>query len=131
MADDIIKIGKAISQKVADFIFAKSQQNIVDMGISDTANLLRSGELVDEGDYFSVFYSAPYAQVIDEGRDPGPINPEVLFGWVKRKLRVPVRDIKKVAFLIARKIKLRGTKAQPFFSNAIEQARVLFKGTIE
>ena len=131
MGDDISKIRKAISGKIADFIFAKSQQNIVDMKISDTANLLRSGELVDEGEYFSVFYSAPYSQVVDEGRDPGPISPEVLFGWVKRKLGVQLDKVKNVAFLIARKIRARGTKPQPFFSNAIEQTKVLFKGVIE
>ena len=131
MADDISKIGKAISKKVGEFIFVKSQENIVDMRISDTGFLLRSGELIDEGDFFSVFYSAPYAQVIDEGRDPGPINPAVLFTWIRRKLRIPAKEVERVAFLIANKIRARGTKAQPFFSNAIEQARVLFKGVIE
>lgn len=131
MADDISKIGKAISQKLADFIFVKSQENIVDMGISDTGALLRSGEMVDEGEFFSVYYSAPYAQVIDEGRDPGPINPEVLFRWVRKKLGVAEKEVRSVAFLIARKIRARGTRSQPFFSNAIEQARVLFKEVIE
>lgn len=43
--------------------------------------------------------------------------------WVRRKLGVPENRVKSVAFLVARKIGKRGTKAVKMFSSSFEESR--------
>ena len=128
---DIEKIGKLIIRDFGDFIFSRSQENIVDMGISDTGALLTSGEIREEGNKVIIEYTAPYAQAVNDGSDAHFVPPEVLFSWVERKLGVSSENVQKVARRIANKIAKFGTEPQPFMSNAIEIAKEKYKGRID
>ena len=50
--------------------------------------------------------------------------PKILTAWVRKKLRVrKLKDAERIAFAVARKIARKGTKAQPYFSPAIESKK--------
>lgn len=120
LAKDIGALKRDISKHIADEVFKKSQENIVDMGISDTGNLLITGEVKYFQNYAQIIYPAPYAEAVNSGTRPHAINPEWIEGWVKRKLGKSEKQAKRIAKLIAFKIQRYGTKPQPFFDNAIE-----------
>jgi hypothetical protein len=124
--EDIKETISFIMKEIALFLFSKSQDNITEMGISDTGALLLSGEVID-GKPVSVVYSAPYASAINDGTKPHKVSPKDLELWVKRKLRVPRKDIKKVSYLISNKIKKMGTEPKPFMDNAIAFTQENFK----
>jgi hypothetical protein len=53
--------------------------------------------------------SAPYAGVIEYGRRPGRMPPrEPIARWAQRKLGLPYKDAKGIAFVIARRIGREG-----------------------
>jgi phage gpG-like protein len=68
-----------------------------------------------------------YAKPVEYGSRPHfpPVAPLEL--WARRKLGVPARRARSVAFAVARKIARRGTPAQPYLGPALEQS----KGAIE
>ncbi|HDZ26534.1 hypothetical protein LCGC14_1026750 [marine sediment metagenome] len=131
MVDDTSKIGRAIVRDFGDFIFTRSQDNIVSMGISDTGALLISGDIRDEGEKTIIEYTAPYAAAVNDGTDKHFVDPEELLGWVKRKLGVPEEDVQKRAGEIADKIAKFGTKPQPFMDAAISVAKEKYKGHLD
>ena len=131
MADEIEEIGREIIRDFADFIFTRSQDNIISMGISDTGALLISGEVKEEEGKVIIEYTAPYAQGINDGTEKHFVDPEVLLDWVRRKLGVPDKNVQKVANKIANKIAKFGTKPQPFITNAISVAKEKYKGKID
>ena len=131
MVDEIEEIGRIIVRDFADFIFTRSQDNIISMGISDTGALLISGKVQEEEGKVIIEYTAPYAQGVNDGTDKHFVDPEVLLLWVKRKLGVPEKDVQKVAKRIANKIAKFGTKPQPFMDEAIAIAKEKYKGKID
>ena len=74
-----------------------------------------------------VFDPVAYAIPVELGSRPHfpPVAPIQL--WVRRKLGVPEKDVKSVAFLIARAISRRGTKAVKFFERGFQAT----KGQVE
>ena len=70
---------------------------------------------------------SPYAGFIERGTgaEAGHPNyfppPRQLELWVRRKLGVPIEDALSVAFVIARKIARKGTKAQPIVKETIDK----------
>ena len=124
---DINKIADAILDKVADKIFSDSQRNIIDKSITDEGTLLKSGNVVREPLKKTIVYSAPYADSVEFGRNPGSFPPiQPLIGWVMRKMGV--RDVKRarsIAFAIANDIKKRGLMPRPFLGPAIENAKTI------
>ncbi len=131
MVEETEEISKEVMRDLADFIFTRSQDNIVSMGISDTGALLISGEIREEGGKVIIEYTAPYAAAVNDGTDKHFVDPEELLSWVDRKLGVPSKDVLKVAKIIADKIAKFGTKPKPYMSNAIEIAKVKYKGHID
>ena len=122
------EISKVALRKVADFLFTNSQENIITMGISDLGFLLGSGEIKEEGENIIISYDAPYASAINFGTDPHFVSPKELEGWVRRKLnKKSEKEVKKVAFLISRKIAKLGTQPKPFFDKAVAATRIKFK----
>lgn len=124
MTDDKKKLINDLVRDLADKIFLKSQENLIEDGSIDTGFLLRSSPgPIKQGEGYLIHYNAPYADVIDKGRRPGTGVPvEELISWVRRKLKVKnEKEAKRVAFLISQKIKSRGIKGTEFFTRAVEQ----------
>ena len=64
---------------------------------------------------------------VNDGSKPHGMNPKLLEGWVRRKINPGSEaEVKSIAFLIARKIKERGTIPNPFMDKAIELAEIKF-----
>ena len=95
---------------IADFILAKSQENIIQQDITDRGTLLQSGNVVRERLKKTVVYSVPYADTIEFGRLPGSMPPVTnIQGWVFRKLGIKdVKKQKQIAWAIAQDIKKKG-----------------------
>lgn len=68
--------------------------------------------------------SKGYAQVVHDGRTPGKKAPpaRALEPWVKKKMAVPQDEVRSVAFLVARKIGLKGTKPTKFLERPLMEA---------
>lgn len=111
--------------EVADDVFIKSQENIVDHDIIDEGTLLKTGKINREFLSKSVEYPVPYAEDIEDGRLPGKMPPvNSLAGWVKRKLAIKnVKKARSIAFAIARDIKINGTTPRPFLGPAVESVK--------
>lgn len=106
---------------IADMIFQKSQENLVNMGAIDTGFLLRSGNV--ERDFLAkkIVYSAPYSIIVEFGRQPGSMPPiTVIQEWVRRKLGIQnPKKAESIAWAIAQSIKTNGIEPRPFMRNAI------------
>jgi hypothetical protein len=58
---------------------------------------------------------------LEFGRRPGRMPPpQALEGWVRRKMGVSGRDVRRVAFLVARRIGRRGTKGAHMFERGFK-----------
>lgn len=70
----------------------------------------------------SVGSNLTYAKPVEFGSRPHwpPVAPLAL--WVRRKIRPPASEVRSIAFLIARAISRRGTRAQPFMSTGMRDA---------
>lgn len=67
--------------------------------------------------------SKSYAAVIHEGRKPGSMPPsKALEPWVRKKLGVPSNEVRSVAYLVARKIKMQGTAPTKFLEKPLRAA---------
>lgn len=114
------KIGEIILDRIADEIFTRSQNNIVEAELSDTGFLLRSGNVIRSPNTRKIIYSAPYASYIEYGTMPHfpPIEP--IHQWVLRKLGEKDPKAKQIAWSIAKKIQMEGTTPKPFLRNAVK-----------
>lgn len=125
---DKAEILRAIDRKMdelADNVFLKSQNNIVDHNIIDESTLLKTGNVNREYLQKTVIYPVLYAESIEFGRTPGSMpSIDSLTGWVKRKLAiVDPLEARTIAFFIARDIKINGRKARPFLGPAVESVK--------
>lgn len=76
-----------------------------------------------------IFNTTAYGMPVELGRRPGKQPPSsALELWVRRKLGVPENRVKSVAFLVARKIGRKGTKAVEMFRQAFEAGRGTVNG---
>lgn len=124
-----IEVGALAVREVADFLFARSQENLIIEKAIDTSNLFLSGEIEPQKDGSTIVrYTAPYAKDINDGTDPHFVDAKDLIGWIRRKINPGTEQkVRQIAFLIARKIAERGTKSQPFMDRALAQTRAHFK----
>lgn len=114
-----------ILKHVRDWIFSKSQDNIVDMDISDTGALLLSGETRDEFLTAILEYPVPHAAPVNDGTDPHSISEdgqEAIKDWARRKLGLREPELTQVANKIIWKIRKLGTEPKPFLDEAISEA---------
>jgi hypothetical protein len=65
-----------------------------------------------------VFDPVAYALPVDRGAQPHFPPSSALELWVRRKLDVPDKLVRSVAFLVARAISRRGTAARKFFADS-------------
>jgi len=86
------------------------------------------GFSVDKGRlHLQIFNRKAHALFVHEGRKPGTMPPSgALQAWARRKLKNP-----KLAFVVARAIKLRGIKGRPWFTTTIDSNRQLITEFME
>lgn len=77
------------------------------------------GRTIEGGVGTNVAYALP----IEFGARPHwpPLAP--IEFWVRRKLRVPAKEVRGVAFLVARKIAKRGTAPRQIFTLGLDDAK--------
>jgi len=87
----------------------------------DTGNL-RGKTKVNFGDWWgSVKSDTEYAAAVHEGQAAHFPPSSALEGWVRRKFGVKnEKQVKQIAFLIARKISKSGVKSKPYMAKAID-----------
>lgn len=106
-----------------DRVFQISQETLVADGKIDTGNLLRSGNVNRTIDGVEIVYTAPYASNVEDGREEGSMPPvEPIQRWAQRKLGIPAKEARNVAFAIATAIKQRGIQQSPYVRPALEAA---------
>ncbi|MCK4349152.1 MAG: hypothetical protein KAW47_11110 [Thermoplasmatales archaeon] len=121
------KIKELVNEKVKEVamdIFAKSQENLVTPDengriISDTSELLTSGEVVQEGEEWIVRYNCPHSSYVEYGISPTSIPVEPLIKWAKRKLRKTDEEAEGIGWAIRTKIAKEGLPPRLFLKSAI------------
>lgn len=73
--------------------------------------------------HYQVVEGMNYGRAVEEGTGPHFPNPDNLRPWVERVLGVRGKEARDKAFLIARAISRRGTRAQPYMQPAAEANR--------
>lgn len=69
-----------------------------------------------------------YPQVMEFGREPGKFPPmEPIQAWVKRVIRPPEDQLRSIAFLIARKIAVKGIKPREYLKKGWEKSQEAVK----
>lgn len=70
--------------------------------------------------HYRVVEGMNYGRAVEESARPHHVNSAKLIPWVERVLGVRGKDARDKAFLIARSIAMRGTRAQPYMQPAAE-----------
>lgn len=128
-ADIILKEIDIFMDDYVDRVFELSQENLIRDGKIDTGAILTTANVIREPFVKTIVYPVNYADVIEWGRDPGfPVYSVWLHDWVRRKLGISNdKEVKRVAFAIARAIEDRGIEQSPFIRPALEKANQEFK----
>ena len=121
--------GKAqLSEKaldaVADSLFSRSQENLVDFDKVDTGFLIRSGNVERSPGKRTIVYAAPYASDVEFGTMPhkAPFGP--ILAWVRRKLGIRNKNQAfAIATSVVQKIEREGTAPSQFMRKAIDLVR--------
>jgi hypothetical protein len=71
--------------------------------------------------HYRVVEGMNYGRVVEEGGRPHGVSSVKLIPWVERVLGAREKEARDKAFLIARAIKRRGTRAQPYMRPAAEE----------
>ena len=115
-------------KSVASKILAEAKRTIKDKKITASGQLWESGSVIVQGDTVDIGFTADHAPLVEYGRKAGTFKKSEmpsLKAWVRRKLRVKEKELDGVTFLVARKIKREGTKAQPFLMPAYEKVKAM------
>ena len=121
--DQIIAGIDKIMDDYVDRVFQLSQERLVEGNKIDTGTMLKTANVNRKPLEKEIVYPAAYSAEIEFGRNPGQLpNIESLTKWVRRKLRVPAKNAKSVAWAIALSIKKRGTQPFPFIQPSLDQA---------
>lgn len=90
-------------------------------GVNNTGSFRRSWKTSSIAGGVSIFNDRPYAPVIEGGRRKGaPMPPQdAIARWAQRKLGVPRKEAKRMAYAMARAIKARGLKPRNILKDSI------------
>jgi HK97 gp10 family phage protein len=139
------KAGDAALQSVGLEIVAEAKENLKRNRTTNTGVLSASGKVQKDKDggidagFFSREGEQGYAAAVEYGRGPtkkaspdGITLQTNLKAWVHRKLGIAYgKELDGAAFLIARKIHRKGTKAQPFFVPAVKKFEDKIRGIVD
>jgi len=121
------QITDALLDQIADEFFTKTQELIVEKGITDQGTLLKSGMIIRFPMEKHVIYTASYAGAIEWGSRPHRPPVEPLIDWSERKLGVHGKDARRAGWAIALKIAREGTEPRPFIRPALQFLKRNFK----
>ena len=124
----ILKNADKKLDEIADFIFSKSQENLLQNDSINEGLLFRSANINRRFLEKEIVYPAPYAGFVEFGTDPHMPPVEPLERWAALKLGMESKEARKTAWAIARTIEKEGTDPKPFLRPAIEAAKQEFKG---
>lgn len=88
---------------------------------SHLTNSIRAERISDM--HYRVSEGMNYGRPVEEGARPHRVDSRKLIPWVERVLGVRGKDARSKAFLIARSIAMRGTRAQPYMQPATDIMR--------
>jgi hypothetical protein len=133
--DAVAEAADKALQAVGLEIVAEAKMNLKRNKTTNTGVLSASGKVQKDKDggidagFFSAEGEQGYAAAVEYGRGPtkkaspdGITLETSIKAWVHRKLGIAYgKELDGAAFLIARKIHRKGTKAQPFFVPAVKK----------
>lgn len=127
MTDQVQAVLNEVDQFLNDFAdrtFELSQRFLIEEGKNDTGTMFKTANVERSFLKKTIVYPAPYSSVVHDGRLPGsPVYSPWLHNWVRRKLKISnPKEIKSVAFAIAKSIEERGIQPFPFLEMAHRQA---------
>ena len=122
MNSDIIKRLDSLSVTLLDNIRRDLEAN--DRNASNSlSKSLRVTKTYNSSNLNLTFTANDYWYFVENGRKKGKRPPlEDILKWVRIKLQVPTEEENSVAYLVARKIGLNGTKGTDVFSTNIKKA---------
>jgi len=98
-----------VLDEVGEKFIKTIRQRMADKNLNDTGKGSESLSYKVEGDKL-IIEGVARLLFLEFGRRAGTMPPvDAIEGWVRRKLNVEDKDVRSVAFLIARKIKEKGT----------------------
>ncbi len=116
------------AEEIMNFIFTRSQENLIINRSVDTGFLMGSGKPpVWKGNILTLEYDAPYALSVEYGQVAHSISHKVLIGWVRRKLKIKGKKGISVSWAISQTIKKKGVTPRPFIRSAINEAIIRYK----
>lgn len=88
---------------------------------SNLVNSIRAEKIAQL--HYRVSQGMNYGPAVEDGSRPHGVNSQALIPWVERVIGARGKEARDKAFLIARSILRRGTRAQPFMRPAAEAGR--------
>lgn len=91
-----------------------------------TGGIELAGTTVRDEIYGRVFSSLPYAVIVNDGRNPGPIGRDGIESiglWVRRKLKLQGEAAERAKWAIATSIRKYGFEGSDFFNTGVAAAR--------
>ncbi len=118
------ELRRAVGDFFRDFADAILKEADIHVPVGATEALKLSGHRIPPNptNWAMVRYTAPYAYYVHEGTRAHFPPSDELERWVELVLNITdEKEVKSVAFLIARAISKRGTKPDPWLRNAFEK----------
>jgi hypothetical protein len=112
--------------EMADFIFSRSQENLVKHESVNSGELLTSGFVEKLPNHKRIGYRAPQAVWVEFGTEPHFPPHAPIEAWARKKLGLSDKEATKAGWAICQKIAKEGVEAKPFLRPAYEEARARF-----
>lgn len=97
---------------------AREAKHNAPKAFSNLVNSIRAERI--DALHYQVAEGMNYGRAVEEGGKPHGVGSDKLIPWVERVIGVRGKEARDKAFLIARAIRRRGTRAQPYMQPAAE-----------
>lgn len=122
-AEDFDGLMDDVLEEIAQKVFQKSQEKVVEMKAVDTGFMLKTAFFESKFMQKKISYPAPYAAWVEYGRHEGTMPPvEPIAMWVKRQVGVRnEKEALRIAWAVAMNMKEKGIKPRPFIRTAVRE----------
>lgn len=118
---------RRFAEEIMNFIFTRSQEELVKNRSIDTGFLMRSAKPPTWNENVISFeYDAPYALPVEYGQIPHPVSHKHLIRWVETKLHLTGKKAISASYAISKKIERDGVQPRPFIRPALNEAIVKY-----